>query len=83
MKRDNENTFVFDEAKYDEALKKQAHFMFLGFAIFDVVHILIGIYFFVFILLNERTNLLGIAEAALEVVVSITLIAFVKAIGDK
>ena len=83
MKRDNENTFVFDEVKYDEALKKQAHFMFIGFAIFDIVHILIGIYFFIFILLNERANLLGIAEAALEVVVSITLIAFVKAIGDK
>lgn len=75
------STFHYSEKKYNEALEEQAHYNFLGFTIYDVVHILFGLYFLVFYILREPENHFEIAECIVEIVISVTLIGFIHAIA--
>ncbi|MCR5079128.1 MAG: hypothetical protein K6B65_04360 [Bacilli bacterium] len=66
----------------NEAKKKERFYGFLGFTFFDIIHILLGLYFFITLLVKSPSAHLEVAESAMEVVLSVTLIVFIHGLAD-
>ena len=83
--RDRLEELIAENKAHDqlrEAKKTEHFFGFIGFTIFDIVHIAIGLYFFIVGILYAPENHLEIAESIMEVVLSITLIVFIHGLAD-
>ena len=81
--RKNKKRFTFSQARYDKAVKRQNEYNFLGFAIFDFVHIIAAIYLLVHVLRHHEGEALELSECIIEIVLSLALIGFIDALAEK
>lgn len=65
-----------------EGYRKQNRYNFFGFAIFDFIHIIVGIALYVILMLHKRHHLLELAECIVEVIISVILIGFVDVLAE-
>lgn len=84
---ENNPTLVLEgEAAHEEvmakAYKKQNKFNFFGFAIFDIIHLIVAALELIHLFRHEPESSLRIAECFVEIVLSFVLVGYVHALAE-
>lgn len=73
---------LFKAGGLEVAYRKQKEFNFVGFAIFDIIHIITAVVIYILLLSTAEGSHLQYAECIVEIVLSVTLIGFVHALAE-
>ena len=71
-----------NEESLAKAYREQKSFNFLGFAIFDIIHIVMALCVFATLFANQANSLMDLVEAIVEIILSVTLIGFIHALAE-